>query len=216
MKSPLMAFLTGLLLAASGVAGSAHVPTGEYVEVRSAEVYTCGCLFSSEAVTAGKETILAWNIQQGGFAGVSLAGLRMAAVIVGDAHLGQYVRQPRASSIYLDEGSTAAQRDAALAFLKSQYADLLGSVIAVRTLPISFRKDNERTYVRVGEIAELIVREALLPQDAHPGSYQWYAPFVPLKQSTLAKTLYYRFAGQEHKTRWAYHEPGITGFTGNF
>lgn len=205
-----------LAFAASTFAQSTKPVSGEYVEARSAEVYTCACLFSGQAETAGKEAILVWNVQEGDFAGASLAGMKMAAVIVGEAHLDHYARKARSSSVYLDEAGSPVQRDAALAFLQSRHADLLGAVVAVRTVPISFRKDNDRTYVRIGEIAEIVARDARLPQDAHPGSYQWYNPFVPLKQSTLAMALYYRFSGQEHNTRWVFDDPGITGFTGAF
>lgn len=205
-----------LAFAASTFAQSSAPVSGEYLEARSAEVYTCGCLFSGEAETAGKEAILAWKIREGEFAGASLAGMKMAAVIVGQAHLGHYTRAARSSSVYLDQAAPAAQRDAALAFLQSRYADLLGAIVAVRTAPISFRKDNERTYLRIGEIAEVVARDARLPHDAHPGSYQWYNPFVPLEHSTLAMALYYRFSGREHNTRWVFDDPGITGFTGAF
>jgi hypothetical protein len=205
-----------LASAANTFAQSARPVSGEYVEARSAEVYTCGCLFSGQAETSGKEAIVAWKIDDGQFAGASLAGLKMAAVIVGEAHLGAYSHRPRSSSIYLDQSATPAQREAALAFLESNYSELLGSIVAVREAPISFRKDNERTYVRIGEVAEVVVRDARLPEDAHPGSTQWYQPFVPLKQTALAMTLYYRFSGHEHPVRWQSDDMGITGFTGAF
>lgn len=203
-------------LAVSGFAESGTPINGEYIELRSAEVYTCGCLFSGQAETAGREAILAWNIHGGSIQGVSLAGVRMAAVVVGDSHLAAYPSRPRSSCVYLDPSLSPPQREAALEYLASRHSNILGPITAVREAPISFRRDNDRWYVRVGEVAEIVAREARLPEDAHPGSSQWYSPFVSLKSATLATAVAYRYSGSEHSSRWHYQDAGITGFFGVF
>ena len=50
---------------------------GDYAKARSGHVYTCGCLYSGEMVTAGKEAILVWNITRGNHQGESLAGVKV-------------------------------------------------------------------------------------------------------------------------------------------
>ena len=189
--------------------------TGEYVEARSGEVYTCGCLYSGEQVSSGREAILAWKIREGEVSGISLAGVKMAAVIVGQGHLGLATSR-RQSSVYVDSASSAAQQQAGVELLQRRYADLLGPIHAVHVAPISFQQDNEWTYVRIGETVEVVVRPARIPEDAHPGSLLWYDPFVAMKQPVLANISYFRFWGQDFNQQWWTRDLGITGFMGDF
>ena len=90
MKTLATAILASLACALPLAAGDAPAVSGDYVEARSNEVYTCGCLYSGQMTTAGREAILAWRITSGVYQGTSLAGVKVAAVIVGDANLGAY------------------------------------------------------------------------------------------------------------------------------
>src|SRR3989442_14954280 len=67
------------------VAGSSL--SGKYVEARTAEVFTGGCIMGSEAETVGKQAVLAWKVDRGTFNGVSLDGLSVVAAGVGDRNL---------------------------------------------------------------------------------------------------------------------------------
>jgi hypothetical protein len=71
-------------------------------------------------------------------------------------------------------------------------------------------------YVRIGDIATLVLRGTRLPDDAHPGSFLWYVPFIPMEAPTLATTLYYRFSGSDFLNQWWTSGPGITAYTGDF
>ncbi len=62
--------------------------SGEYVEARTAEVFTGGCIMGSEAETMGKQAVLAWKVDRGIFNGVSLDGLSVVAAVAGDRNLG--------------------------------------------------------------------------------------------------------------------------------
>jgi hypothetical protein len=87
-----------ILLAAAQAPAQKTAPVqGDYAEVRSGEVYTCGCLYSSEMVTAGREAILVWRISSGSYSGASLAGIKVAAVVVGNTNLGAYTDARRAA-----------------------------------------------------------------------------------------------------------------------
>ncbi|HUJ20710.1 MAG TPA: DUF1326 domain-containing protein [Bryobacteraceae bacterium] len=210
-------YVLGLgLLTCLNVSGQSK-PTvaGEYVEARSGEVYTCGCLFSSERVNAGKEAILAWQFREGEFRGTPLAGLKAAAVIVGKSNLG-VAGSSRISVLYVNSGSTPGQQQAVLNLFSRNYGQVLGEIVAVHTAPVTFQKDKERTYIRIGDLADIVIREARLPEDAHPGSSLWYEPLIPLKASALATTLHYRFWGPDFGQRWWVSEPGITAYTGDF
>jgi len=59
MKRLRTAILVSLLCALPLVADQqAPAISGDYVEARSNEVYTCGCLYSGQMTTAGREAIL--------------------------------------------------------------------------------------------------------------------------------------------------------------
>ena len=74
-------------LAAGGPGGHRSV-SGAYVEARTAEVFTGGCIMNSEAETMGKQAVLAWKVDRGSFNGVSIDGLSVVAAVSGDRNLG--------------------------------------------------------------------------------------------------------------------------------
>src|SRR5439155_23489939 len=65
-----------------------HSVSGAYVEARTAEVFTGGCIMNSEAETMGRQAVLAWKVDRGSFNGVSLDGLSIVAALSGDRNLG--------------------------------------------------------------------------------------------------------------------------------
>src|SRR5438874_4734157 len=88
MKRAVVA-LTLVGLAASPLrAGGKGTVSGTYVEARTAEVFTGGCVMNSEAETMGKQAVLAWKVDTGTFGGVSLDGLSVVAALAGDRNLG--------------------------------------------------------------------------------------------------------------------------------
>ena len=62
--------------------------SGAYVEARTAEVFTGGCIMNSEAETMGKQAVLAWKVDRGSFNGVAIDGLSVVAALSGDRNLG--------------------------------------------------------------------------------------------------------------------------------
>src|SRR5262245_4924380 len=88
--------------------------SGSYVEARTAEVYTGGCVMNSEAGTMGKEAVLAWKVDNGSYNGVSLNGLSVVAALSGTANLGMVEmggeRASVRSLVYVDERANPAKR----------------------------------------------------------------------------------------------------------
>ena len=66
------------LMAVSAVPGSAAIK-GDYIEARSADVYTGPCFANGEVGLVGNEAILAWRINEGEWRGSSLNGLGVVA-----------------------------------------------------------------------------------------------------------------------------------------
>lgn len=195
---------------------SGSIVAGEYVEARSGEVYTCGCLFSSESVSGGREAILAWRIREGEYRGTPLAGLQAVAVLVGDGNLGVGTTS-RKSVLYVTDQSTPDQRLAVVDLLSRHYGEVLGEVMAVHPAPVSFRMLNGETRVQVGDdTVNVVLRATRLPEDAHKGASLWYGPFIPVESPALATTLYFRFWGPDFRHQWWTSEPGISAYTGDF
>src|ERR1700730_11210608 len=86
-KMAVLATVMGLFGSSLLAAGGNSV-TGSYVEARTAEVFTGGCVMGGDAGTVGKEAVLAWKVNHGSFNGVSLDGLSVVAAVAGDKNLG--------------------------------------------------------------------------------------------------------------------------------
>src|SRR5262249_48626216 len=76
------------IAAAPLAAGGRGSVSGAYVEARTAEVFTGGCIMGSEAETMGRQAVLAWKVDRGSFNGVALDGLSVVAALSGDRNLG--------------------------------------------------------------------------------------------------------------------------------
>src|SRR6266852_2784624 len=90
--------LTILSLAAlTAFASTQSAPTisGDYLEVRSCDVYTGPCFANAEMNLSGKEGILVWSVREGSWNGVPLDGLNVIAVVRADGTLGDLHYQPR-------------------------------------------------------------------------------------------------------------------------
>ena len=72
--------VAGAALALPAV-GQAALVSGDYVEARSADVWTGPCFANAEMGLAGQEAILAWRVREGGWGGVPLAGLSVVGVV---------------------------------------------------------------------------------------------------------------------------------------
>src|SRR5512132_1630154 len=88
MKRLILVLSLAALAAAPMLAGGKGSVTGEYVEARTAEVFTGGCIMNSEAETVGKQAVLAWKVDRGSFNGITLDGLAVVAAVAGDRNLG--------------------------------------------------------------------------------------------------------------------------------
>ena len=204
-----------LLLGLNAFATDPLAITGDYIEVRSSHVYTCGCLYSGEAVTVGRDAILVLAVRQGEFRGAPLAGMRAVAVVYGDGHLG--IRNTaRKSVLYIDGADSPEPRQALAALLRERYGEVLGDVIAVHTAPVSFDKQAQQVTLSVGEISRVVMRPARLPEDAHAGSSLWYDPLIPTSESTLGTAEYASFNGNDFKHKWWTSETGIRGYIASF
>ena len=69
MKVKMLVLAAAVALTGSTLTAGNSI-TGTYVEARTAEVFTGGCIMSSEADTVGREAVLAWKVDQGSYNGI--------------------------------------------------------------------------------------------------------------------------------------------------
>ncbi|HEV2222555.1 MAG TPA: DUF1326 domain-containing protein [Candidatus Acidoferrales bacterium] len=139
-----------------------HV-SGNYMEFRNADVYTGPCFANSEVGLTGQDAVLAWQVSNGEWNGVSLSGLGVVAVVRANATLGDPYGDPlpAKAAFFVDERANDAQRAALIAFAQSQSAGLLNDVVDVAPAPISFAADASRMgwqTLAVGNVVKLSTR----------------------------------------------------------
>ena len=77
-----------VLATVAPLATGADLVSGNYVEVRTCQVYTGPCFANGEVGSAGKNAIMTWHITRGTFAGVDLAGQSVSVIVKASHTLG--------------------------------------------------------------------------------------------------------------------------------
>src|SRR5688572_4814028 len=135
MKTKLTLALLALT-AATAFAAKPNAPTisGDYLEVRSCDVYTGPCFANAEMGLDGREGMLVWTIREGTWKGVGLRGLTVIAVLQTDGTLGDVKYEPRnGKAVLLVDAKADSQQEAALKdFVKTMAGKLVSEFAAVK------------------------------------------------------------------------------------
>jgi hypothetical protein len=133
-----LATLLATLTAASAFAVTQPAIKGDYLEVRSCDIYTGPCFANAEMGTTGREAMLVWSVKEGSWEGTSLDGLSVIAVVRADATLGNMKYEPRSGKamLIIDEKASPSQREALQSFARSMAGKLIKEVAAVKTSDI--------------------------------------------------------------------------------
>jgi hypothetical protein len=206
MKYPIA--FTAVLALAVGSAVQAADPigvSGDYVEVRTAEVFTGPCMLGNEADTLGREAIMAWRVTRGAVNGISLDGLSIVAVVAGDRNLGMHELGDSAPSVVrsvvmVDERATATQRDALVSMVRSLSPNLVRDVVELKSVPIAFRRQTVDVAVRAGD-ARLDVTTKF-EHSPVCGAMQWFGPLSSITQPQLAFARANAFSGTSLGAQW--------------
>ena len=138
-----LAFLAVAFAAAtsplSAKSPSAPSIRGDYLEVRSCDVYTGPCFANSEMGTSGKEGILVWSVGKGDWQGTSLDGLSVIAVVHANGTLGDLRYEPRQGKVVLivDSRADAKQKAALTDKARVLGGKLIDDVVAVKSAALS-------------------------------------------------------------------------------
>ena len=159
-----------------------HV-SGEYIESRTADVYTGPCFANSEVNLTGQEAVLGWHVDKGTWDNVSLDGLSVAAVVRASATLGDAFSNPfpARAVLMVDQRANAAQRAALVNFAQAQAGKLLSNVVATETQPIRFTVDASKhgtASLVVGEIAQISTRPITEADEICHNEDVYYQPLV--------------------------------------
>lgn len=201
------AWMTLITLAISPVAIAAPAPDleGVYVEARSAQVFIGGCIWNSEAMTIGREAVMAWHIDKGSIAGIDVAGLSIVAAIAGEENLAINPEATRRTVLFVDASASANQQEVLADRYAAENARMFGEVLEVVATPISFEETAEGYRVRAGSEVELEAKALHVDHKAlnQCGEAQWYEPFVELHESTLGIAVEHSYQGRTLSTRWS-------------
>jgi hypothetical protein len=145
MRSYLFA-LIGIAILALSTSALAQQIRGDYIETRSADVYTGSCFANGEVNLVGNQAILAWHVQRGSWDGMTLDGLTVAAAVRARATLGDPYANPYPAQAVLivDEQANPQQRAALVAFAKQMGGELLRNVERVIPATMELIVNHER------------------------------------------------------------------------
>jgi len=203
-RAVVVAALVGLAVSPL-MAGGKGTGSGTYVEARTAEVFTGGCIMNSEAETMGKQAVLAWKVDRGTFNGVSLDGLSVVAALAGDRNLGMTemggAKPAVSSAVYVDERANTAQRIALVAMANELSNGLVGTIVQVTPAPISFADHGSEIAVTAGS-ASLEVNKHLT-HDPTCGAQLWFHPLASVDNATVGVADAHAFTGAALGTKWS-------------
>jgi hypothetical protein len=203
-----MALTTVVILAAPFgllAAGGKGSVSGAYVEARTAEVFTGGCIMNSEAETMGKQAVLAWKVDRGTFNGINVDGLSVVAAISGDRNLGMPEmggEKPVVhSALYVDQNANAAQRLALVAMANELSKGIVGTIVQVTQAPITFADSGGEIQVSTGPVALEVSKH--MTHDPTCGAQLWFHPLASVDAATLGLTAQHSFTGSSLGTKWS-------------
>lgn len=201
--------------------GWTAVISGDYVETRSANVYTGPCVANAEAGLTGKQAILAWQIRKGSWKGVKLEGLGVVGVIkarttLGDPYLNPY---PAKSVLIIDARATARQRVALEAFAKTMAPELFRNVVNIETASIYLEVGEGELHgtaeLQAGDLARIKARPIGAKDHLCGNEHVYYPPLTKLSHAMPAYTLNDEFSGRGLGVNWKINGK-TNAFVGHF
>lgn len=205
-----MPVLAALFVSFVSVGLSAQQIRGDYIETRSADVYTGQCFANGEVNLAGKEAILAWHVQSGSWDGVALDGLTIAAAVHAKATLGDPYGNPYpAQAVLLVDDQANPQQSAALvSFAKQMGGELLKNVDQTLAAPMEMIVNHEHhgvALLRAGQFATVQTR-ALGDKDHVCGNeVTFYPPLTAVAHSMPAVAVTDAYRGPGLGESWDTH-----------
>jgi hypothetical protein len=217
--------------------GSSHVKAGgirgDYVEARTADVFTGPCFSHAEVFIYGNHAVLAWKVTDGTWKGVDLSGLCVAAAVNGTTTFSEDQPEKATSVLIVDTKATGRQREALIDMAKTLGGGRLSQITSVKTARMSLKlEDHEmsaseplhaahamphsaRASFWAAGLARVVTRP--LDEQDHACGNEVVA-YPPLSRAVIAQpayTLGHAYLGQGLGSRW--DDPNCrSSFVGHF
>jgi hypothetical protein len=195
---------------------------GNYIEARTADVYTGPCFANGEAEQVGREAVFGWKIDNGDWHGVQLAGLSVVAVIRSEHTLGLSSEpvNPAKAVLIVDSRADAEQRLALQSFAKHMGGDLLANVMKVDFVPIDLTIANGNIHggaaeLTAGALAEIQTRAMSAADHVCGNEEVWYPPLTKTEHVMPAYALENTYSGDGLGETW-HNRFKRSGFLGTF
>ncbi|MGP8246654.1 MAG: DUF1326 domain-containing protein [Bryobacteraceae bacterium] len=199
---------------------SSHGINGNYIEARTADVYTGPCFANGEVEMNGREAVFGWKINNGSWHGVDVHGLSVVGVIRTEHTLGDVYNpvNPAKAVLIIDSRADAEQALALRSFAQAQAGGLLDHIVKVDYAPIELTIQNGNIHggaakLTAGSLATIQTR-ALNETDHICGNEDvFYPPLAKLVHSMPAYALADSFSGSGLGETWEspYRRSGFLG-----
>lgn len=222
MRRGLSGTIVTLLLLLGGAVVHAQQIRGDYVETRSADVWTGPCYANAEMGLSGDQAIVAWHVARGEWEGVRLDGLTVVGVVKARATLGDPTTTPYPAKavVLVDDRARPEQRAALVRFAQAMAGPLLNDIVRIETAPIAFFVDHEgghygKVMLRAGSRV-MIETRMLSDKDHLCGNEEiYYPPLTPMSHAMPAVATVDRYQGPDLGVIWLRHEKR-SAFVGSF
>jgi hypothetical protein len=215
-----------VVCAVASVSFAAGLParnvTGNYIEARTADVYTGPCFANGEVEQVGQEAVFGWKINNGNWQGVDLSGLAVVAAVRAQHTIGNLSEpvNPAKAILVVDVRANAEQRLALQSFAKKMAGELLNDVVKVDYAPISFTIEGGNVHggaakLTAGTLAEIQTR-AMNATDHICGNEEvWYQPISKMDHAMPAYSLENSYTGDGLGATW-HNRLKRSSFVGTF
>jgi hypothetical protein len=208
------------LIAAGAPAVAADSVSGTYLESRTCQVYTGPCFANAETALAGREAVMAWNIETGKKDNVDLAGLSVVMVVRGNDTLGyQGVEDPSElkSAVIVDAKATCEQREALVAFVKEHTGRAGKEIVRVDAAPIEMSLDSVelKGNLKAGEVVKVSTRKAKPGDCVCSNEVQFYPPLTNVNRFAAGVAIEAEFKGPGLGAVWSTPE-SRSAYVGEF
>ena len=210
-------FVTFSLAATALLAGV----QGDYIEARTADVFTGPCFANSEVELVGNLAVFGWRVNKGSFQGVNIDGLSVVGVIRASGTLGNIhgATYPVKAVLIVDEKASPEQQLALKGFAQRMGGDLLQDIVSIKSQPISFEIDgnlhNAKAKLSAGTLAAIQTRAINSNDHLCTNEETWYGPLTKLSHAMPAYALAHEFTGKDLNTTWSSPEKR-SAFVGSF
>jgi hypothetical protein len=150
MRTICSALCVSFLAFSASVASAAGI-RGDYVEARTADVFTGPCFSNAEVFIYGNHAVLAWKVTEGSWKGVDLRGLCVAAAVNGTTTFSEDQPEKATAVLIVDSKASGRQREALIDMAKNLGGTRLTRITSVTTARMSLKLEEHS--MSAGEVS---------------------------------------------------------------